>query len=246
MNSLDPLQRIVDQAVEICQVHLSMSPSAAKDRLRELLEVLGLQESRITAYPHQLSGGMQQRAIIALSLLLEPSLIIADEPTTALDVIMQDQIFQHIDEIVEETNTGILLITHDISVVFESCDKVAIMHAGQVAETGTARELFYNPRHPYTILLQKAFPDVRYPNRNLEVIDGNPPQVFGEVDFCAFVDRCPWATDECRADEPRLAPIDDTTPDSDHAASCFRKDEVAELYESEEARKPEHVDGELK
>jgi oligopeptide/dipeptide ABC transporter ATP-binding protein len=243
MNSLDPLQRIVDQAVEICQVHSSMSVAEAKDRLRELFEVVGLQESRITDYPHQLSGGMQQRAIIALSLLLEPALIIADEPTTALDVIMQDQIFKHLDEIVEGTETSVLLITHDISVVFESCDKIAIMHAGQVAETGTTRELFYTPRHPYTILLQEAFPDVRHPDRDLEVIDGNPPKVFGDVDFCAFVDRCPWATEECRSAEPRLESVDGA--ETGHAAACFRKDEVADLYERQGKRTPGNVDGEL-
>jgi len=246
MNSLDPLQRIADQAEEICQVHSDMAASDAKDRLRDLFEIVGLQKNRIDNYPHQLSGGMQQRAIIALSLLLEPTLIIADEPTTALDVIMQDQIFKHIDEIVEETETSILLITHDISVVFESCDKIAIMHAGQIAETGTIRELFYNPRHPYTILLQEAFPDVRYPNRNLEVIEGNPPQVFGDVDFCTFVDRCPWATDECRAEEPGLESTGVSDTQAEHAAACFRKDEVAELYKRESKGQRENPAGETR
>lgn len=232
MNSLDPLQRIDEQAWAIANTHTDMSREEAMDRFREMFEIVGLQVSRISDYPHQFSGGMEQRAIIALALFLEPSLIIADEPTTALDVIMQDQIFKYLDVVKEETDTSMMLITHDISLVFESCERMAIMHSGQVAETGNTVSLYDHPHHPYSILLQEAFPDVRYPDRELGIIDGYPPQTIGEVDFCTFVDRCPWAIDECGQHTPPLEQIEDT--EGDHMASCFRKEEVPELYAEDE------------
>lgn len=234
MNSLDPLIRIKDQAVKLADIHTELDDEEALDRLVELFDIVGLQESRVSDYPHQFSGGMQQRAIIAMALFLDPSFIIADEPTTALDVIMQDQVFKYLDRIREESDTGMMLITHDISVVFESCDKMAVMHSGQVAETGTVTDVFDNPRHPYAILLQEAFPDHRRSEQALEVIDGTPPQTTGEVDFCTFADRCPWAIEECRKSAPPLEDIEDGA--EDHAAGCFRKDEVLELYREE--RKP--------
>lgn len=238
MNSLDPLQRVSDQALEIANVHTDLSEEEALGKFEEMFEVVGLQKSRIDDYPHQFSGGMQQRAMIALALFLEPSLVIADEPTTALDVIMQDQIFKYFDEVKDKIDTSLLLITHDISVIFESCDKVAIMHAGQVAETGDVVDVHQNPRHPYTILFKEAFPDIRYPNRELEIIEGYPPQHIGKVDYCSFVDRCPWATEECRADAPTLEQADE----DDHKAACFRMDETARLYEQEyESRLAEAV-----
>lgn len=232
MNSLDPLQRVDEQAWEIARTHTTMSKEEALDRFRELFEVVGLQESRINDYPHQFSGGMQQRAIIALALFLDPGLIIADEPTTALDVIMQDQIFKYLDKIKEETETSMMLITHDISLVFESCERMAIMHSGQVAETGNTVQLYDEPHHPYSILLQEAFPDVRYPDRELGIIEGYPPQTIGEVDFCTFVDRCPWAIDECGQHAPPLEHAEGTT--EDHLVSCFRQEEVLDLYEQDE------------
>ena len=232
MNSLDPLQRVKDQAIQVARVHSDMTKTEALDRLRELFEIVGLQQSRISDYPHQFSGGMQQRAIIAFALLLDPDLIIADEPTTALDVIMQDQIFKYLDRIKQETDTSMLLITHDISVIFESCDRMAIMHAGQVAETGSVTQLFDTPCHPYSILLQRSFPDHRDPDQELEVIEGAPPQLFGDVNACTFADRCPWAIEECRESEPKLEPM---TNHEDHVVACFRKDHVREAYLEEQA-----------
>lgn len=229
MNSLDPLQQVSEQAIEIGEVHTDLSQEAIRDRLKEMFDIVGLQESRIDDYPHQFSGGMQQRAIIALALFLEPSLIIADEPTTALDVIMQDQIFKYLDRAKDETDTSLLLITHDISVIFESCDSVAIMHASQIAEKGTTEAVHDNPRHPYAFLFKEAFPDVREPKKDLEIIEGHPPELLGEVDFCSFADRCPWAIEECRRGAPPSEPVDD---DSTHTASCVRNDEAYELYES--------------
>lgn len=228
MNSLDPLQRIGDQAVEIAEVHTDLTRDEALDRFREMFDVVGIHGDRVMDYPHQFSGGMAQRAIIALALFLDPSFIIADEPTTALDVIMQDQVFKYLDGIKDQSDTSMMLITHDISVVFESCDNMAIMHGGQVAETGTVADVYDMPRHPYSILLQEAFPDVRYPDRTLEVIEGRPPQSLEEVNHCTFVDRCPWAVEECSQREPKLEELESGS--SAHGAACFRKDEVHKLY----------------
>ncbi|WP_254280441.1 ABC transporter ATP-binding protein [Haloarcula marina] len=231
MNSLNPLETISEQAFEIAKAHTDMTRAETMEKFRELFEIVGLNESRIDDYPHQFSGGMQQRAIIALSLLLDPSLIVADEPTTALDVIMQDQIFKYLDRIKTEMNTSMLMITHDISVIFESCDRLAIMHAGQIGETGTTEQLYDDPRHPYSILLQGAFPDIRQLDRELATIEGHPPQNIGDVTACTFADRCPWAVEECRESAPELEPVSDA--DEFHRGACFRKDEIHELIESE-------------
>lgn len=227
MNSLDPLSKVSDQAWEIASVHTELEYEEAMDKFRSMFNVVGLQESRIDDYPHQFSGGMQQRAIIALSLFLDPKLIIADEPTTALDVIMQDQVLKYLDKIQENTQISMLLITHDISVVLESCNKMAIMHSGQVAETGSTTEIFDNPKHPYSILLQEAFPDHREPNRDLTVIDGYPPETIGDIDYCTFASRCPWETEECHKFGPPLENISDNS--IDHKAACVRKNEMDKL-----------------
>lgn len=229
MNSLDPLQRVSEQAVEIADVHTDFTEEEARSKIRKMFDVVGLQQSRIDDYPHQFSGGMQQRAIIALALFLEPKLVIADEPTTALDVIMQDQIFKYLNETKTEIDTSLLLITHDISVIFESCDSVAVMHASQIAERGTTEAVHDNPRHPYAFMFKEAFPDIREPNRELEVIEGYPPELYGDVDFCSFADRCPWASEECREQAPPTQPVGD---DPSHKAACVHMDEAYELYEA--------------
>ena len=235
MNSLDPLQRVSEQATEIAQVHTDMDKEEALDRLLDLFDVVGLQESRIHDYPHQFSGGMQQRVVIAFSLFLDPALIIADEPTTALDVIMQDQIFKYLDKIKEESDTSLMLITHDISVVLESCDDIAIMHSGQVAETGPINQIHDSPQHPYTVLLQDSFPDIRNPDKELAIIEGHPPQTGEEVNYCTFVDRCPWATEVCRESAPPLE-NPESAADSDQLAACFHTDKVSQQSTT---RKPE-------
>jgi oligopeptide/dipeptide ABC transporter ATP-binding protein len=226
MNSLDPLMRIRDQAVELAQRHTDWTERRAVERLHELFEVVGLPTARIDDYPHQFSGGMKQRAIIALALLLDPDLIVADEPTTALDVIMQDQIMKYIQEIKDERDLGMLMITHDISVIFEQCDAMGVLHAGQLAEVGDVMDVFNSPRHPYALLLQQAFPDVRYPDRELEVIEGNPPALREDVDYCTFADRCPWAESECHQSAP---PLESVPERPDHKTSCFRSDELVDI-----------------
>ncbi len=237
MNSLDPLQQVSEQAMEIGRVHTDHSDERLREKLKEMFDIVGLQESRIDDYPHQFSGGMQQRAIIALALFLQPSLVIADEPTTALDVIMQDQIFKHLTEMKEDLDTSLLLITHDISVIFESCDSVAIMHASQIAEKGRTEAVYKNPRHPYAFLFKEAFPDIREPKRELEVIDGYPPELMGDVDFCSFADRCPWAVDECYSMEPPHEQVEDDDPT--HTVGCFRKDDAYDSYMSDQIPDPE-------
>jgi len=223
------------QAVEIAQTHTNLPESEVVEQLKEMFEIVGVSPERTSEYPHQFSGGMKQRALIAMALFLNPKLVIADEPTTALDVIMQDQVMKYLDHIREDLDTSLMLITHDISVVFESCHSMAIMHSGQIAETGSVVDLYDEPRHPYSILLQGAFPDHRKPNRTLEIIEGDPPQQFGEVNACTFADRCPWAVEECREAVPPLEPIADQAPNKDdsHVASCYRKNEAYELYRQE-------------
>ncbi len=227
MNSLDPIMKLSDQAIELAQTHTDWDKEEALDRFKDLFEVVGLPEERINDYPHQFSGGMQQRAIIALALFLEPSLIIADEPTTALDVIMQDQILKYLDDIKEKEDVSMLMITHDISVVFETCDSMSVLHGGQVAESGSVENVFDMPRHPYSIMLKQAFPDIRFPDRDLGIIEGQPPQLREEVSYCTFADRCPWAEEACREAAPPL--VESDVGDTDHEVGCIRHDEMGEL-----------------
>lgn len=223
MNSLDPVMRISNQALDLSKVHSDWDKEKTIARLEELFEIFGLPKERIHDYPHEFSGGMQQRVVNALALFLEPDLIIADEPTTALDVIMQDQIMAHLEEIKEELDISMLMITHDISLVFEECDAMTVMHGGQVAETGSVRDIFYDPHHPYSILLQQTFPDIRDPDRELVTIKGDPPAFWGEISKCTFAERCPWAVTECTSQTPPLAP---TNGDISHLNSCIRSDEM--------------------
>jgi len=238
MNSLDPVMRIHKQALDLAEVHTDWSEEKTMDRLEELFDIVGLPPDRMRDYPHQFSGGMQQRVVIALALLLEPDLIIADEPTTALDVIMQDQVMAYLQNIKEDIDVSLLMITHDISLVFEECDSMTVMHGGQVAESGSIRDVFYDPRHPYSILLQKTFPDIRYPDQELTTIEGTPPILSGEVSECTFADRCPWAKPECREDAPPLEP---TEGNPAHVNSCIRSHEMDQLA-AEETRHAEVTD----
>jgi oligopeptide/dipeptide ABC transporter ATP-binding protein len=232
MNSLDPLERISEQAYEITNTHVGMSTPRTKEKLSELFDLMGLPPDRITDYPHQFSGGMLQRATIALSLLLEPTLIIADEPTTGLDVVMQDQVFKYLAKIKKELNSTVFLITHDVSLIFEICQTMGVMHGGQLMEVGDVKRLFDEPTHPYSIMLQRAFPDVRFPDRTLEVIPGHPPENMGEVDYCSFADRCPLAVEECTNHAPTLEAMDVQDTQS---VACFRKNDSRTEMETEEA-----------
>lgn len=230
MSSLDPTKPVKKHALDIAHSHTDLTDTEALEKFQEMFEVVGLQEERMTDYPFQFSGGMQQRVLIALSLFLEPSMIIADEPTTSLDVIMQDNIFKYIEDI-KDIGTTLMLITHDISLVYESCDRMAIMHAGQLAEVGTTEDVYAAPHHPYSILLQETYPDIREPNKELSSLGGNPPQLFGDVNSCTFVDRCPWSVEDCSSSAPKLEGVQTNATERPHVVSCFRRNETQELYE---------------
>ena len=233
MSNLDPLQRIDKKVVEVAKAHTDLSREEALATFSEMLEIVGLSEDRLKEYPHQLSGGMKQRIAIALALFLQPSLLIADEPTTALDVIMQDQIFKYLHDIQNETDTSLLLVTHDISLVFESSHQAVVMHAGQIAESGSVTEVYDDPRHPYTLLLSRAFPDIRNPHKELSVIEGNPPQMYDDVSQCTFADRCALATEECRLSAPALTPLSSPLEHSGtHRVACFHSDRIDQLEPS--------------
>lgn len=207
MNSLNPVYTIGDQIREAIQAHEKASDADAYGRARELLDVVGIDEDRVDDYPHQLSGGMRQRAIIAMSLALDPRLIIADEPTTALDVIVQEQILHRIDELQKEIRSSMIMVTHDISVVAETCDKVVVMYGGEVMEAGSVEDIFYDPHHPYTLGLSNAFPSIDGEPKDLISIPGSPPDLSDPPEGCPFAPRCPFATPECTSAElPKVVP----------------------------------------
>ena len=204
MNALDPVYRVGAQIVEAIRAHEDCTKSAAWGRAAQLFGSVGLKTEWVRRYPHEFSGGMRQRAIIAMALALNPPLIIADEPTTALDVIMQDQVFAEIDRIRRDRGTALILITHDISLVSENCDRIAIMYAGQIAEMAPTRTIFDQPMHPYTIGLQNAFADLADRGRDLISIAGAPPDLVQPPAGCRFAPRCPFVRGACCEPPPLL------------------------------------------
>ena len=203
MNGLDPVYTIREQIVEAIETHRrQMSRTEANRIVDEMFDLVGLDTERADNYPHQFSGGMRQRAMIAMALALDPGLVLADEPTTALDVIMQDQILSRISRIQSEINSSMIVITHDVAVVAETCDRVAVMYAGEIVEEGPVEDIFGRPYHPYTIGLRNSFPDIRKADQDLVSIAGHPPNLVDPPRGCRFADRCPMATDECRREEP--------------------------------------------
>ncbi len=207
MTSLNPAYTIGDQLTEALLLHRKVGREAARARAVELLEKVGITaaESRLSQYPHQLSGGLRQRVMIAMALMCEPELIIADEPTTALDVTIQAQILRLLYDLGREMNMAMILITHDLGVVARVADKVAVMYAGELVETGSAQEVFGAPAHPYTRGLLRCIPLPGKTERGSELgtIPGIVPSLIGDVEGCAFRTRCPHALPECRAEIPR-------------------------------------------
>ncbi len=197
MNALNPVRRIRDVIAEPIEVRLGQPREAAQKRAGELLELVGIPKERGAAYPHELSGGMRQRAMIAMALACDPAIVIGDEPTTALDVMVQAQILQLLERLRHELGLSLLLITHDLSVIAETCDRVMIMYAGRVAEEGPVRRVFSAPRHPYTRKLLSAFPNIRADRRTLEVIPGSPPDLRDPPPGCRFAPRCPAVMPVC-------------------------------------------------
>ena len=202
MNALNPVQRVVDQIAEPIELRLGQSHDAAHRRAGELLELGGIPRARGRAYPHELSGGMRQRAMIAMALACDPAVVIGDEPTTALDVMVQAQILELLERLRRELGLSLILITHDLSVIAETCDRVLVMYAGRVAEDGSVAEVFRRPRHPYTQMLLRAFPNIRNDLRELGTIPGSPPDLRTPPDGCRFHPRCPMVMDVCRTEQP--------------------------------------------
>ena len=220
MNSLDPVYRLEDQIVEAIVTHEKLPTRAASERATELCELVGIAPERLRDYPHQLSGGMKQRLVMAMALALNPRLIIADEPTTALDVIVQDRILKQIIELQDKFHFAMIYISHDIGVISETCSQIAVMYAGKFVEHGPTREVLKNQFHPYTMGLRNAFPDIRQP-RSLISIPGHPPNLAPPPTGCRFAPRCPFATEKCEIEEPPMVEYS-----AGHLAACHYADQA--------------------
>ena len=224
MTSLNPVYRIGDQIVEAIRTHEKISKKEALTRAIDLLRKVGIPspEARVRDYPHQMSGGMRQRVMIAMALACDPDILIADEPTTALDVTIQAQIIELMQEMQEKNGNAIIMITHDLGVVADVADKIMVMYAGRPVEFGSAEEIFYNPIHPYTWGLVRSIPEqVTDEKKPLTPIKGNPPSLVNVPKGCSFSPRCPYATDRCRKERPETY----TTPTGHYSRCHFSMDE---------------------
>ena len=221
MNAFNPVYRVGDQIEEALDTHLDLTPEERKRRVEELFRLVGMHPERAEGYPHEFSGGMKQRAMIAMALACKPDLILADEPTTALDVIMQDRILGEIRDLQRELNLSMIVITHDISVVAEVSNRIVIMYAGEVAEEGPTETVFERPAHPYTIGLLEAFPSVKGPKRPLQAIPGSPPDLVEPPAACRFHPRCRFSKPVCAEKAPALVEV---APG--HCARCHFAEQV--------------------
>lgn len=228
MTSLNPVLSIGLQLTEPMMAHLNMSEAEAKERAVKLLELVGINEPRrrIEQYPHHLSGGMRQRVMIAMSLACEPKLIIADEPTTALDVTIQAQILELMKNLTRDMNVAMIIITHNLGVVARYADRVNVMYAGRIVETGNASDIYHRPRHPYTLALLKSVPRMDRPRQaKLDPVDGQPPDLTRLDGGCSFRPRCKFAIDKCKESYPPLEEMGEK-----HFSACFRsKESLAEI-----------------
>mgnify|MGYP003959488701 FL=1 len=224
MTSLNPVLTIGLQLTETLTHHLNMGAEEANARAVELLGLVGISEPdrRLAQYPHHLSGGMRQRVMIAMALCCDPKLIIADEPTTALDVTIQAQILELMKNLTREFGVAMIIITHNLGVVARYADRVNVMYAGKIIETGSAKDIYHNPKHPYTLALLKSVPRIDQPRvAKLDPVQGQPPDLSKLDDGCAFRPRCRFATEKCAQGIPALEKIDGA-----HLTACFRHDEL--------------------
>jgi len=221
MAALNPLHKVGSQIAEPIIIHEKANKNEAIKRAEELLELVGIDASRADSYPWELSGGMRQRVMIAMALACNPKLIIADEPNTALDVIVATQIMNLIKELKNKLNLSMILITHDISVIAQTCDELIIMYAGKFIEHSDVPTMFKNPIHPYSKALISSFPSIRKPKSELKGISGSPPDLIDPPKGCRFNPRCSYAKDLCRNEEPELLEVK-----KDHIVACHRSDEL--------------------
>lgn len=228
MNAWNPVYRVGKQIREAMDQHFDppLSSSETNQRVDRLFRLVGLDPAVQSRYPHQLSGGMRQRAVIAMALSCEPKLIIADEPTTALDVIVQAQILEELKEIQDDLGLSILYISHDMAVIAQVTDTIGVMYAGKLVELGSTREVFHRPRHPYSYLLLSSIPSVTGPRRRPLSLEGTPPNLLAPPSGCRFHPRCPWATEQCRNEEPPMKPIGPS-----QWAACWNSEQVPEMGE---------------
>jgi len=226
ISSLNPVFTVGDQIGEALSTHLKLSSKEEKDRVIELLTLVGIPapERRINNYPHEMSGGMSQRVMIAMALACNPEVLIADEPTTALDVTIQAGILDLINELREKMGMAVLLITHDLGIIAEVADEVYVMYAGKVVEHGFTADIFKEPHHPYTVGLLNSVPDLHENKEMLNAIPGVVPSPDNFPDGCRFQDRCPLVIDKCRTNEPFLEEVG-----AGHTAACWRRAEVKKI-----------------
>ncbi len=223
MTSLNPVMTVGEQIGEVLALHQNLKKEELKEKTVQMLETVGIKRERVNDYPHQFSGGMKQRVVIAMALACNPMLIIADEPTTALDVTIQAQVLELMIELQNKYNTSMIMITHDLGIVAEICDHVAIMYAGSVIEYGTVEKLYTDPKHPYTKGLFASIPTLDADEESLHVIKGAPPNPVDLPTGCKFHPRCEFATERCKCEVPNMIDLDDS-----HCVSCFLFDKGGE------------------
>jgi len=224
MNSLNPVYPVIDAFNEVLTLKGGMDLYSAEKRAKELFLMVGLDPKRLHHYPHEFSGGMKQRAIIALALALNPKLVIADEPVTALDVIVQNQVLMELKKLREKLKVALIMITHDISVVAQTCNIIAVIYAGKIVEKGTAVDILKNAAHPYTLGLENAFPNLNNSNKKLIAIEGSPPDLINPPKGCRFAPRCPFRIKDCQQREPVLKEVN-----PGHYSACFRLSEIERI-----------------
>jgi oligopeptide transport system ATP-binding protein len=233
MTSLNPVLTVEKQLTEAIRLHLNLDKGKARDRAIELLEHVGIPgaRDRIRNYPHQFSGGMRQRVMIAMGLACNPKLLIADEPTTALDVTIQAQIVELVKRLKEELNMAVIWITHDLSLLASLADRILVMYAGQIVESAPLAKLYGNPRHPYTLGLLQSIPRLDEAKKaELKPVDGMPPDLMDYPRGCPFAARCPYVEERCHAEDPTLEPVADN-----HTVACWVKPNGAEVLEKARA-----------
>lgn len=218
MTALNPLMTVGDQILEVLQLHNDYDQKTGMKKAGEMLETVGIPAERYSEYPHQFSGGMKQRVVIAMALACNPELLLADEPTTALDVTIQAQVLDLINELKEKFQTSMILITHDLGVIAQTCETVAVIYAGSIVESGTKEDIFDHPTHPYTIGLFDSLPNMTAEGEKLKPIAGMPPDPTNLPAGCPFAPRCPFATEQCHKEKPEAAELS-----PGHWCACFNK-----------------------